>query len=433
LNILPDFSFAGYERGGVQIPDADPCGPALTPSGGDDTERIQDVLDDAVNCAVLLGPGKFKLSQPLWIRKNGVVLRGAGQAREQDGGTVLYSTKAVSHELIRVKPHADGDIDDDDLPSYPIVQTHDRLLHAFKAPIATTAVPVGSTRLTLGSVPSGMNLSQGDSIAVVRTPTEQWLNDVSAPPSFSGWREVATDAQGNEKNCTTQSQCATTELCNGKKCLQPIPAWHVRTVVSYDKDTRVLDIDIPIVDAIYSAYGGGYVAKILPKCTGPCSDGDCSDECSRFIERAGVEDLRIDAQFTDTYPQVCTNGAGAEDDAFCECKNDGEECTTASDCGSGYACQSEPCEDDPQETCKVCRCPCTDSNVPCTAPSQCAAGQVCDDGKCVCGSQGRCANGAACVGSEGNWTAIGLRRAQNSWVRRVTVEKFGYSAVLVSD
>jgi hypothetical protein len=178
LNILPDFSFAGYGRGGVPIPSADPFGQMLTSNGVDDTAQIQDALDDAGDLAaatggtyyVLLSAGEFRLSQQIWIRKNGVVLRGSGQG---SGGTVLYSTKMTGHTLIRVAPHADGDVNNNDLPDYPLVQTASGV--PLTAGIQTTAVPVGATRFTLEPLAAGMTLNAGDKVAVVRTPNEQWL------------------------------------------------------------------------------------------------------------------------------------------------------------------------------------------------------------------------------------------------------------------
>ena len=96
-NRLCDFSHAGYEGGGVRLPDVPVVGQLeVSTGGGDDTRRIQEALDrvaqrepdaSGFRGALLLGKGKFIVSNTLFIRASGVVLRGQGAGF---GGTWIY-------------------------------------------------------------------------------------------------------------------------------------------------------------------------------------------------------------------------------------------------------------------------------------------------------------------------------------------------------
>ena len=104
--LVPDFSYAGYEGGGVAIPTV--AGPvvALSPASGDNRARIQAALDtaasqprgaDGFRGVVVLAPGTYEVDGTLFLRASGVVLRGAGQSPT---GTTIVATRAAQHELI---------------------------------------------------------------------------------------------------------------------------------------------------------------------------------------------------------------------------------------------------------------------------------------------------------------------------------------------
>jgi hypothetical protein len=88
-----DFSHAGYGGGGVPLPTA-PVAATLSPSGGDDTAAIRAALArvsalplvNGFRGAVLLRPGRWRLTGPLSIDQSGVVLRGSGSGTT---GTVI--------------------------------------------------------------------------------------------------------------------------------------------------------------------------------------------------------------------------------------------------------------------------------------------------------------------------------------------------------
>src|SRR5262245_49443485 len=93
-NRIMDFSFAGYQGGGVALPSA-PVQATVSPIGGDDTAAIQAAIDavsalpldaNGFRGTVQLTAGAFTVSTTLNIGASGVVLHGAGSG---DGGTVI--------------------------------------------------------------------------------------------------------------------------------------------------------------------------------------------------------------------------------------------------------------------------------------------------------------------------------------------------------
>jgi hypothetical protein len=104
---LPDWSFAGYRFGEVPVPTV-PVAADVTAFGADgtddadDTEAFVAAIAATDHGAIRVPPGRYLLSDILWITKPGVVLRGAGP-----GKTVLEFTT----ELEDVRPNM-GDTSD---------------------------------------------------------------------------------------------------------------------------------------------------------------------------------------------------------------------------------------------------------------------------------------------------------------------------------
>lgn len=80
---LPDFSRAGYHAGEAPLP-AVPQAASVKDFGAvgdgvaDDTKAFQAAIDATASGAVLVPPGRYKITDFVRIRKSGVVLRGAG-------------------------------------------------------------------------------------------------------------------------------------------------------------------------------------------------------------------------------------------------------------------------------------------------------------------------------------------------------------------
>ena len=108
VNIIPDFSFAGYKYGGVEIPEATVV-LTLSPLAGDNYQQIQDAIDavsamplneDGFRGAILFEPGIYQVDEPLNVNTSGVVLRGSGQFPGDEGGTELVANARYQHNFI---------------------------------------------------------------------------------------------------------------------------------------------------------------------------------------------------------------------------------------------------------------------------------------------------------------------------------------------
>lgn len=271
---IPDFSYAGYRGGGVPIPDA-PTVVTVSPGMGNDLSRIQAAIDEVgrrpmdangIRGAVLLTAGQFEVDGTLEINTSGTVLRGEGQGQD---GTVILATQRAKHALIRIQGDASGFGE----------------LSNTRADVISSYVPVGSRTM---EVTDNVRFEVGDTIAIFRTPNEAWTDRLRM--GQWGW-EAHTYHIGHE-----------------------------RKIIGIRGSE--LTVDVPFVDTIDAAYGGGFVFK---------------SDMSRRLEDSGVEDLRLVSVY----------------------------------------------ESDTDE----------------------------DHG----------------------WDGVVLARASNSWVRRVTVEHFGYSAITLED
>lgn len=230
---VPDFSWAGFEQGGVPLP-AVATTVTVSPESGDDRERIQAAID-AVSAlapdasgyrgAVLLTAGTYKASAPIRITVSGVVLRGEGQGED---GTTILATAAEAYTLIEV---AGGDA-----PA-PVAGT--------ETDIVTPYVPVGAVEF---EVDDASAFSPGDRVAVRRTPNDAWIRAV-------GMDDYGWDADDYD-------------------------IAHERTIVGVSGD--VVTIDIPLVDAMETDYGGGRLERL---------------DAGARIDHVGIEDLRLDSDY----------------------------------------------------------------------------------------------------------------------------------------
>lgn len=230
VNIIPDYSHAGYMGGGVALPEI-PTVISLSPSDGDDTERIQEAIDqveamnpdaEGIRGAVLLRSGCYDVAGRLFIEKSGVVLRGEGQGLD---GTVLHANLREKHDFITLRGEGGG---------------FDRL-SSTRQDITTPYVSLGSYSF---SIADASDYAVGDTIVLRRTPNQFWIDDLGMDEI--GW--------------TTSSYAI----------------FHERVITSISGDT--LTINIPIVDVIEDQYGGGEVYKA---------------SVPGRISQCGIEHLRI--------------------------------------------------------------------------------------------------------------------------------------------
>jgi hypothetical protein len=155
LNVIMDFSSAGYRAGGVKLPSA-AVAQRLTPAAGDNTARIQAALDSA-NGAVVLAPGEYEIAGTLTIARGGVVLRG-------EKGAVIRLTG---------KPHRFLDIRG----------TGSWREEGSPAPVLESYVPAGANRFRVGGAQS---FHGGDRVLVLRPVTAEWIRFMGMEPLVRG-------------------------------------------------------------------------------------------------------------------------------------------------------------------------------------------------------------------------------------------------------
>ncbi len=235
INLLPDFSFAGYRGGGIPIPDV-PVTITIEPVAGDNLRHVQDaitnvsalpVCSSGFRGAILLKSGLYEVNGTLVINASGVVLKGEHQG---SSGTVIKAIRTEQHDLIRVQGGSSG------IPE----------VDGTRENITTSYVPTGSTTFEVNDTSA---FSAGDAITVTRTPNDLWIDELDMRQY--GWTA-------------------------GSYAIE-----HERTITSINGSH--VTIDIPVVDPIRSTYGGGYIAKT---------------NITGRISRCGIEDLRLESSFT---------------------------------------------------------------------------------------------------------------------------------------
>lgn len=159
---LPDYSYCGYKASESSIPMVEIK--AVVPATKEDaTQNIQAALDyvsslpmneDGFRGAVLLEKGTYCISNTLWIKASGVVLRGSGI---DDNGTKLLSTSRDRLSIIRIKGENDASFDTKNAVSL------------------AKAAPVGALSLDLEK----HSFRQGDRIFISQFPNISWEREVS--------------------------------------------------------------------------------------------------------------------------------------------------------------------------------------------------------------------------------------------------------------
>ncbi|GAA1905424.1 peptidoglycan-binding protein [Streptantibioticus ferralitis] len=169
-NRIPDYSYAGYDGGGVALPQVPARVNVPAPGTGDETATIQAAIDKAsalpldVNGfrgAVQLAKGSYHIAGQLHITASGVVLRGAGTS---SSGTTLVADQPTVRTLLTIGAKS----------RYTTVGTAQQVTDDY--------VPVGGTTLTLGST---QGLSVGDEVVVERPTTQAWIDAIGMTGAWS--------------------------------------------------------------------------------------------------------------------------------------------------------------------------------------------------------------------------------------------------------
>lgn len=238
-NIVPDFSRAGYQGGGVSLPTRSsiPVIEILEPNAeGDDYPRIQAAIDAVavraldsrgLRGAVLLRRGRYRLSKTLTVRASGVVLRGEGRGAD---GTVIRSEVSDPQGKILEVGNSESAV--------PRAALDPR-----RTAINMDYVPVGAIRITVNSA-AGYRV--GDTVSIAREPNARWVGPEGINTARYRW---------------TPSDYA---------------VYNERVVTAVDHDT--ITLDAPIMDAIEARFGGGSIYRTDPT----------------RVSEVGIEDLRLE-------------------------------------------------------------------------------------------------------------------------------------------
>jgi hypothetical protein len=238
-HILPDFSYAGYQKGGVALPSYDslPIKATLIANGIDDTVQIQKAIteistlppnQDGIRGVILLSAGDFLVSEEIIINTSGVIIRGEGQGKN---GTTLksISTKKLA-TVITFKGEGNG-------------RTPKAATAKQQTNIIQDMLPVGSRSV---QVATSEGYKIGDEIAIVRTPNALWLSKEGINMAQFDW--------------TPKSYTLPFE----------------RTIIAIVDNTLIFDI--PMVDTIETQFGGGYIYRI---------------DVSQRLNKVGLENIQL--------------------------------------------------------------------------------------------------------------------------------------------
>lgn len=261
-NTIPDFSRAGYQGGGVPIPEVSTV---LTvepiEAEADATARLQRAIDEVAALpanehghrgALLLKEGMYRVKDMLYV-PGGVVLRGENS---DEDGTVILATGTEQRPLIIV-----GDPDykaPASIAGHPPANIGTEEIGENRYTVTDSYVPWSEKTLTLASTEG---LSVGDRVIVLRPATEEWLAEL-------GMDQLEVMA-GNP----------------GRKLYQWKPdeyAFHIeRFITAIDPASGRVTLDAPLMIALDQQYGGGqlYRARSVR-----------ATEC-------GVESIRLDTEY----------------------------------------------------------------------------------------------------------------------------------------
>jgi hypothetical protein len=247
---IMDFSFAGYEGGGVALPDV-PVVKIIKPSGADDeTANIQAAINDVAELplkngfrgAVLLEPGTYVCSNTIIISASGIALRGSG--------TNETTIQMTGRRHVAIRADANGqrfqrnEYSSEDLPETNTVAFARTL-------IADAYVPAGAQTFT---VENAKGFAAGDTIEIRRPATAAWVH-------FMGMDTLT-------RNGRPQTWIHTNAV---------IPIQRRIAMISGNKIT----LDVPLSDSFDSKYlnpPGIVVARISPP---------------KLLAQVGIENLHI--------------------------------------------------------------------------------------------------------------------------------------------
>ena len=170
---IPDFSHAGYKGGGVDLP-AVATMKTISPVLGDNTRNIQDALDfvgslpkdeNGIRGALLLTAGKYDIYGTIYVKYDGVVLRGVGQEDNVATSTILYARGNTPTQRDVV------------VLGYPSTQINGKTqISGTTSNITDDLVPIGAFSF---NVDNSSLYKVGDRIIIYHPCTQAWIEAVN--------------------------------------------------------------------------------------------------------------------------------------------------------------------------------------------------------------------------------------------------------------
>lgn len=247
---IPDFSAAGYRGGGVPIPDV-PVKKTITALAGDNTSHIQSAIDEVgrmslingVRGAVLLKAGKYNISGSIYIKHEGVVLRGEGQGDNPASSTILHATGNTPNQRTFIYVGTNSSTND---WKTKIIPSNFNVIDDY--------VPAHAKTLKLQYIPP--YLVVGRQIVVQHDDTQAWLNAIGGGVGSSG---AAPWTLSDDLYIALN-----------------------RYVVAVDAANNTITLDAPVFYGLRKSYSQPYIYLMSNV---------------NIIKEVGIENLRIDCDY----------------------------------------------------------------------------------------------------------------------------------------
>lgn len=187
-NRIPDFSYAGYMGGGVDIPEVE-AKKTISPVEGDNTGHIETALfeigllpmdERGIRGALLLEAGVYEIHGTVNVGIDGVVMRGIGDGEDPENNTILKAVGNTPHQRSVVVAGGGG-----------TSRWRDSVAGS-ETDIISDTVQVGSRTF---EVEDASSYRVGDHIIIYHPCTEGWLAAVDSGGTFWEWpgAEPGTD------------------------------------------------------------------------------------------------------------------------------------------------------------------------------------------------------------------------------------------------
>ncbi|MBI2418098.1 MAG: hypothetical protein HYV28_09400 [Ignavibacteriales bacterium] len=254
-NRIPDFSFAGYKNGNSPLPDAANV-VTISPIAGDNTEHIQDAIDQAgalsvnaqgIRGAVLLNAGVYRISGTLLLNYDGVILRGAGNGSDSLTNTILYGTGDTPHQRSII------------LAGGGTNSRWKEQVSGTKTNITNDTVFIGDTTIT---VANAANLNVGDNIVIYHPSTVTWLQAINYGGTHS-------NDPGAEPGIDVPWEAGDVDIIYNR---------YIKA-----KNGNTLTLDIPVCHHLIKSLSQSYIYKYAR---------------TNLKKNIGIENLRIDNDYS---------------------------------------------------------------------------------------------------------------------------------------